>query len=590
MAGKPKKPRPFSHKGYIDEDILPLSFDTETDGLGGVLQCITAHDMDNEHYFDDPDTMVAQFFHVIEQFEYPFVWFAHNAQYDWRYFLDYIKRNSIDCHISMRTDTDIYQITLFIDGKRIVMRDSLALFPGTLRQFADSFTPEIPKGHIDFDAGERFDKTNPDHQAYAKRDTAILRRGLPRFNAMLQRHFGVSMAHTTAGTAMKAWQASLPDGDYYETSIYGDEELFIRSAYYGGLVFLTRTDVVRGAQTFDINSSYPHQMCTHGVPWGQRVSSLNWRGALPGIFRVTVRAPHNLVVPILPARDIKGFMRWYAGTFETVVTNVELKFAEEHGYEILSVKEGMVWERTIFPFTAFIEKCKSIRTQFKGLPEETLAKLMQNSLYGKFGARRDRLLVFCPDVDDESSTIDALPLDDEGFWWIRKEFADDLRCLPAWATFITAHARMHILSVVYSVGVENVIYGDTDSITVCPGVAHHFDQGLNYGQWKLEKTWESFRALAPKVYAGQRNGSYYGAAKGLPKKKMDATAWAQLLAGDRVRIDYETLPSLRVAMKSGVSPAKPISRISTDIRNASNWTLHGTQVRPKLAPSLEEFA
>jgi hypothetical protein len=218
---------------------------------------------------------------------------------------------------------------------------------------------------------------------------------------------------------------------------------------------------------------------------------------------------------------------------------------------------------------------------------------MQNSLYGKFGSRRERIHVFIPEGDGDDETLGALPLDDAGYWWIRKEFAEDLRCLPAWAVFITAHARLHLLDTVYRIGPEHVVYGDTDSLTVLPGHAHHFDQGSAYGQWKLEKTWSRFRALAPKVYAGilaggKNDGRYKGAAKGLPKKKMHEEEWGQLLDGERVTIDYLTLPSLRVAMAKGVRPAREISRISTNIQNAGNWTLHGSQVRPKLAPILEE--
>ena len=54
---------------------MSLSFDTETEGLGGALLCITACDFDKSHYFDG-EFMIAQFFHLIEQFEYPFVWFS----------------------------------------------------------------------------------------------------------------------------------------------------------------------------------------------------------------------------------------------------------------------------------------------------------------------------------------------------------------------------------------------------------------------------------------------------------------------------------------------------------------------------------
>lgn len=579
------KMKPFCNTGYCDDDILPLSFDTETDGLGGALLFITAHSLQGAHAFKGV-SMVEEFFSLLAEHPYPCVWFAHHAQYDWRYFLSYISEQEIPCDISMRTETDIYQITVFLNGQRCVMRDSMAVFPGKLADFAQAFTPEIPKGSIDFDAGVIFDPENADHVAYALRDTEILRKGMPRFNAMLARHFGVSLGHTTAGTALKAWQATIPDGVYYAPSQWGEREQFIREGYYGGLVFLTRTDEIQDAVTFDINSSYPHQMCEHGVPAGTCITTDDYKSGLMGIYRVRVRAPDSIVVPILPRRDEKRFMRWHGGTFETVVTSSELIFAASHGYEILEVMEGVAWEERIFPFNDFIDKCKSIRVAFKDKPEETLAKLMQNSLYGKFGSRRERLSIFVPESDDD--TLNAQPIDEDSYFWLRKEFAPDLRCIPEWAVFITAHARLHLLSQIYKCGVDNVIYGDTDSLTVLPHVAGQFDSGAEYGQWKREKEWASFRAIAPKVYAGihstgKHAGQYKGAAKGMPKKRMTPEHWAALLAGETVSVDYLSLPSLRVAMKHGPQPATSVSRVSTNIEHSANWDLHGTRVKPKIA-------
>jgi hypothetical protein len=525
--------------------------------------------------------MVGELVNLMADYPYPCVWYAHHAQYDWRYMLSYIVENDIACDISMRNETDIYQITLFIDGSRIVMRDSLAVFPGTLKQFAKSFTPEIPKLDLDFDA-EEFDPDNAQHVQYAIRDAQILRKGMPRFNAMIARHFGVTLGHTTAGTAMKAWQATIPDGIYYSASTWAEREAFIREGYYGGLVFLTRTDEIKDAVTFDINSSYPYQMCAHGVPWGTAISTDDYKSGLMGIYRVRVRAPSDLILPILPRRNEKGYMRWHGGEFETVCTSSELIFAAAHGYEILEVIEGVAWESRIFPFNDFIDRCKNIRKEYKGQPEETLAKLMQNSLYGKFGSRRERLTIFNPSCDDE--TIGAIPIDDDGYFYMRKEFADDLRCIPEWAVFITAHARLHLLNQAYSVGIENVIYGDTDSLTVLPHVADAFNSGADYGQWKLEKRWNRFRAVAPKVYAGQLDdGAYKGAAKGLPKRLMSADQWAALLRGETLVVEYQSLPSLRVAMKDGIKPARTISRLSTDINHSANWQLINDRIRPKIA-------
>lgn len=565
-----------------------LSFDTETRGLGGELLLITACSLQGDHVFKG-ENMVGDLFDVMRDYPYPFIWYAHHAQYDWRYFLEYIHEHEIQCEIGMRTETDIYTITLFLpleDGElaKVVMRDSMAVFPGALKDFAKAFTPEIPKLEIDI---ANFNPDDDSHVEYAVRDTQILRKGMPRFNALLQKHFGVTVGHTTAGTAMKAWQHSLKDDEYYRPSNWGEREQFVRNAYYGGLVFLTTTGEIENggdvaAETFDINSSYPDTMERYGVPYGRASSTTDYQSGLPGIYRVRVSAPDNLVVPIIPHRNSSGNMRWHRGSFDTTVTSAELIFAVNAGYVVEDVYEGVCYESMVFPFSDFIAHCKHLRSKYKGQPEEILAKLMQNSLYGKFGSRRERLSIFNPTCDDD--TIGATPIDDAGYFWMRKEFSETLRAIPEWAVFITAHSRLKLLKQVYSIGVENVIYGDTDSITVRAGFADQFDQGNEYGQWKLEKQWQRFKAVAPKVYTGQlMDGAWRGAAKGLPRKKMAEAEWAALMNNEKLRINYDTLPSLRVAMQRGVSPAKPISRGSTNIANSSNWELNGEAVRPRIA-------
>lgn len=581
---KTKKLRPFSNKAFREEDIMFLSFDTETNSLGGDLLLITACSPKGTHVFSG-DMMIANFFELMIEHPYPYVWYAHNAQYDWRYFIQYIVDSQIYCQIHMRTETDIYQIDLFIDGVRVVMRDSLAIFPGKLSDFAKSFTPEIPKGNIDFELTS-FDLNNPEHIEYAKRDAEILRVGMPRLNSMLVKHFGINLGCTTAGTSLKAWQYSLREDERYSVSEMGEQEDFIRSSYFGGLVFLTTTHTFESqgvvAETYDLNSSYPYAMCTYGVPSGRMIQTDDYENGLMGIYRVKVRTPSLLNIPILPRRNEKGYMRWSRGEFETCVTSSELIYAVKNGYEILDIFEGYAWEEVAYPFNTMIDRCRKIRIEYQGKPEETLAKLIQNSLYGKFGSKRNRIKVFMPENDDD--LIDAQPVDEQGYFWCREEVSDSLRCKPEWAVFITAHARLKLISTAYSVGVENVIYGDTDSLTVLVGNSHCFDQGSEYGQWKLEKRWKSFRAIAPKVYVGQlEDGRYKGAVKGIPKKTMTPESWNDLLKQGQIESRFDTLPSLRVAMKKGVFPAKQTKRVSTDIRNSVNWELIGDRVYPKIA-------
>lgn len=572
MAKKGRKIDYYSRKAVMrggDKSIMVGAIDVETEGLGGrLLMCQWG--IMNQVFTDSGPDMVANMFDFVLQYAGNVVWYSHFAQYDWRYFMVYLTERGYPIEIGMRTETDIYEIRITnADGDQVILRDSYALFNSPLAKLASSFCPELPKLSIDI---EHFNPHDPEHIEYAKRDVWILLIGLPRLFDLIKEHFGIDAGATTAGTALRAWQATLKEDEIYNASEFGAREDFVRQAYYGGIVFMTTNKPVQKAWTVDVNSSYPSVMDDYGVPYGRAIESVDWQNGSLGVYRCRVRAPLDLVVAILPARNDKGGMRWYSGEFETVVTNIEMEFAVAHGYEILEVYEGIYYEETVFPFHDFIAKCKFLRFNFRDLPEEMLAKLMQNSLYGKYGTRRQRLRMMSAMMMTDEDFIGAMPYDEDGLWYVIKEVDQEMLCMPEWATFITARARLKLLTAVYAIGPTNAIYGDTDSITFKDGFAHLIDIGLEYGQWKLEKEWQVFRAIAPKVYSGiLADGKWKGAAKGLPRKGITDVHWKLLLEDGKASATTLSLPSLRVAMKTGVKPARQLTRRSSDLRNSSNF-------------------
>lgn len=565
-----------------DDEIMVAGFDTETAGLGGNLLSIQYGVMGKIIYDTGPE-MLKTFFDFICQWPSPVVWYAHNAQYEWRYMMNWLADSGYEIEINMRTDSDVYQIVIILEnGKKIIMRDSYALWNSSLADLAKAFCPELPKLEIDI---ANFDPVKPQHIEYAKRDVEILLLALPRLFIMLNKHFKVNPNGTFASTALKAWQKGLPDKQIYNSMEWSDTEKYIRQAYYGGLVFLTTIETQENCETFDINSSYPDAMCRWGVPYGRCMASKNYHDEKMGIYHCRVRAPKNLIVPIIPARNTKGNMRWYGGEFDTTCTNRELVFAANHGYEILEIYSGLIWEETIFPFNDIIGLCKDIRKRFPGMSEEKLAKYMQNSLYGKYGSRRERMKVFQYATASREDFKDAYAIDEDGKWWVRMDFDDEMRAMPHWAVFITAHARLKLLKAVYTIGPENVYYGDTDSITIDAKYSHLMDSGSDYGQWKLEKEWQHFRAIAPKVYSGKlQDGTYKGAAKGLPRRNLKQENWIELLETGQSTAQALSLSSLRVSMKKGNLPAKELIRKSSNLNNSTNFQLlPNGKVRVKIA-------
>lgn len=566
------------NRAGMGKEIKIAAFDVETNGLGGELLMATYMVEGTKPYALYGSACIPDLLDIMSNYS-GHIWYAHNAQYDWRYFLEIFRDNPSRVRFTLRNDNSIYQVKYEHDnGNTITMRDSFALWGHSLADLARNFCPEFPKLDVDI---AHFDIRNPLHVSYALRDVEILCVGLRRLNDAIVQNYNVNISGTAASTAMRAWERMLgKEEKYFNPEAY---EKFIRSAYFGGFVFLTNRDAHKNATTYDINSSYPFQMKTHGVPYGRISNVRTLQNDVPGIYEVTVSTPKDLRVPILPAREGKNSGPiWPSGTFRTVVTSIELTFALSHGYRLHEVHKGIVFEKLIFPFERFVAKAETIRARHKGTVFEIVAKLMQNSLYGKFGSRRERKKVINAD-EVEPGSGDCVPLDEFGAFYVKTETADDMMTLPQWAVWITANARLHLLRTIYDeVGVQNVIYGDTDSITVRDN-SNIRDVGKSYGQWKMEKVWEVFRAIAPKVYAGRIDGEWKGACKGIPAKRARGASdiYRDIFENDVTSVNLDYLPSFMVTMAKGEQGVKHVKRSSTDIKNSKNWTLEGTDVLPR---------
>lgn len=560
---------------------IPCAWDTETDGLNGELLALSYATPDSTGLCD-PDNL-APFFEMLERYPYPHVWYAHNAQYDWRYILpQLLKRYGHKCTFYNRSDADIFAIRCRIDDDRYIdMRDSAALWQGSLKTLLSTYAPDTPKLDLDF-SKTIFDIQNPEHRAYAIRDAEGLRLAMIGYRKTFHDLFSSHLGFTTAGSALKAWRQT-QDRPHFCLSRAMEKEL--QRAYFGGLVFLTDNIPHEHCETFDISSSYPAAMLIDGVPHGRPIKTKTLRFDKPGFWRVVVQAPHNIRVPILPTRDEDNITRWPSGCFETMVSSIELALAIKHGYKIREVKYGFTFDGIIKPFDHFVNKCRHIRqTTDKKSAQHQTAKLMQNSLYGKFGTKFVRKEIFAADpYEQDCSQYELLPGLD-----LYAQLVDDEQTnrMVHWAAWITAAARVRLLDAAYSGGVEHVLYGDTDSLTV----TQEFNRaalsiGTDYGQWQSEKIWAVFRAHAPKVYAGiYEDGTIIGKAKGLPKKAIKPEHFQAIYQDLPFALLYDSVPKLTAIIKgrekvgAGVKKQK---RHLTDITASKNWQVDHGKIRPR---------
>ena len=147
------------------------------------------------------------------------------------------------------------------------------------------------------------------------------------------------------------------------------------------------------------------------------------------------------------------------------------------------------------------------------------AKLMQNTLYGRYGRRIDKKSINKMFIDGEWTSID------------KEETREQKYIYPIIASAITSYARHDLKTVAEKIGVEYVDYFDTDSL--------HFRINAEYvkskfkkidkkklGYWDIEGEFDKGIYLGSKRYAEhilQEDGSYKWEVKccGIPKENQD---------------------------------------------------------------------
>lgn len=575
---------PLSIPKRVQPELI-ASFDFETDNLGGELLMAQYSILDDEGFIirngyfakGGPEQILGNLWSKMQEYK-NYEWVAHHANYDWRYLLPYLDSLGLSLDISMATDSKIMKV----ECCGVTMRDTFLLYAASLKKFTAQFAPDLPKLEIDI---ENFDPSNPEHIEYAVRDADGLAVATYNYRKQFVKVWGVNPAWTMASSAMKAWRTTItspvaPSPRQYEN--------FFRHAYSGGFVAPLYTGVIEDAETFDINSSYPDAM-RKGVPGGPPMIAgpEHYEPDEPGFWVVDAVTPDNLIVPVLPYRgealhkNFRGLANWPLpvkqsiypkGKFRTIATSIEIEFAKKVGYKITPVY-GLMFEKLIYPFNTFVDICERLRNQYKGTSMEIIVKFTQNSLYGKYGMMRIRREVTpCPDDDELLEGWTPLEALGERYGF-RLEVNEDMLTAPHIAAWITAQARLNLFQNVYAGGPEYVAYCDTDSMTVKPGFKKELIPLSNaYGAFKLEKTWEVFRAHAPKVYAGKVNGKWTGACKGIPKP--DESTFEKIFKGETVVKNYKSLSSLmRYLTDNEKREAIEAVRTSTNYKNCRGWKI-----------------
>jgi len=293
--------------------------------------------------------------------------------------------------------------------------------------------------------------------------------------------------------------------------VYND----IKKSYYGGFVDVYKV-WAENVHGFDVNSLYPSSMEKFAIPVGKgkffEGDYSLWFKDIFGFVLVEVNAPKNLKRPILPHKIINSdgsqSTIYPVGTWIGWYFTEEIKNAMKYGYEFKIIK-GYHFEGKKL-FTKYIQELYAIKSSVSpDNPWYTISKLLQNSLYGRFGMspNMDKNEFF--DVDSFDTLLrsgdkdikDQLDLGSKILVTYSESSVErDPNVSVGVAAAIASWSRIQMTHYIMKYG-DSICYIDTDGIKTT-SMIDPSEVGTKLGMMKYEGTLKEAVFIAPKVYGG----------------------------------------------------------------------------------------
>ena len=426
--------------------------------------------------------------------------YAHNGgKYDFLFIFEFIQKKRIKIRDIKVIHASVVMIRIEYNNKVIEFRDSFALLPVSLKTLTIDYNVEHKKLQMDYNLGlndSRF-------KEYFKNDLMGLYEVLEQSKELLS-------SYTIASATMKNYLKN-----FYKRKVSNNNFTFdnlFRKGYYGGRVEIFK---MRGENLhyYDVNSLYPSVMYDFEYPLIENNNSdyvNEYVDGELGYYYVDVTVPKNEYIPLLPYKDKNNKLLFPQGSWSSWYYSPEIAKAIELGYKV-KVHKGYVFKHTDYIFRDFVKYYYDIKKHSTGA-KKFIAKLMLNSLYGKFGQHRE-LDTFEISEDSPYMYLPYLNL-------IKVKSISYAKYIHAEiAGLITSYARLRLYSLFERAGKENVYYCDTDSVIT----SKELNTSDALGDIKNEDNIKSFIAINPKVYAyiTNDNSKIVIKAKGLDAKALN---------------------------------------------------------------------
>lgn len=504
------------------------TLDTETRGLFGEIFRIGLYSKETGVILTSDLNFI---YDILSNFEDNHI-YVHNLDFDMSKMFERLKtKTSFDFDKSIFIDNSPAVVATSVG----IFHDSLKLLPSSLDNICKSFglgddgkfdLKEHLKENAYKDKEDYFMRVEPTERVlnyYLEKDCTSLYtiiETLIEMSGTNQETF--YRCPTTPSLAMNVFKNQFAD-DYKKATKWNavkggvkgkNIEDFIRMSYYGG-----RTEVfkplLKNGYHYDVNSLYPYVMLNNKFPVGFPESVTDFErsknlymisknfGIGCGFLKCRVEVP-KMNIPVLPYKDGSGKLLFPTGKLEGVWSYAELQLAEEQGCKIVEFFESVYFKDSDYIFKNYVSKFKHLKETSKGALRD-FAKRMLNTLYGKFGMRRERATITTKESIIKKHTL---------YNKYRNDIYDvtfyeyDTICKADYiqihiASYVTAYARITLykgfLSAINNGG--SVYYCDTDSIATDVKLDSSIVDANEFGKYKLETYVDDAIFLQPKFYA-----------------------------------------------------------------------------------------
>jgi len=445
---------------------------------------------DGDHYYHFRN--VGDFLdHILSDRYRAFRWFAHfGGRYDLNFVFDFIRTRN-DCDVTFHcSGSMVIQMKIRRGAVTATLCDSYRLLQASLRDLTKAFNVKHAKTEIDFHTMTY----SRELLEYNEQDC----RGLYEVLDAFFEETGLR-SETFATHALRLWRK-----DFLKENIWKPRQEildFIRTGYHGGRVEVFRRQADH-CYAYDVNSMYPYVML-QPMPVEYVGESTQLTDSYFGFLECSVKLPDSrFYIPPLPMRLEKLFFP--TGTLRAVWSSEELIEAENRGAQIQTIHKGYYFKvRDIFK--GYIEKLYALK-QKASEPTRTIAKLLMNALYGKFG-QNPKKKVYMTERNAPDGSIPILNPDGRpsGFAYFERVSRQSY-LLPHLAAAVTSKARIHLMRKL----TDTTYYCDTDSVFT----SESMETSKRLGEWSMVGE-GNVRFIQPKLY--KFNGTWK--AKGLNREE-----------------------------------------------------------------------